>query len=318
MILKNLQNYFAKPGFMKWVFFALIAHIGFGANPVLSRYLQTVSHLPGLSILASGTFIIALVISGRILPRMNREMLRSKTLWLFAGIVILRAVTNVYAVRFAPAIYAQMIYQMTPFVVALLATTIFKESLPRFTGRTILLAMVGALMMLSPELSKISSQSLGADATWLGIGLAMLSTVTLAIYMLLLKRTAGSSLPGDVMWMVHTLAIGFGSLLLSFLLGEDWSQWLSIGVSDWIVFAVMVLGIYGLASLAQIIAIRGLGAPMVSNMLSWRLIVVLILSGLMLDEKLGSIWQVFGAILVMGTISWYLWQQTRASTRTPG
>jgi hypothetical protein len=41
----------------------------------------------------------------------------------------------------------------------------------------------------------------------------------------------------------------------------------------------------------------------------WRLVSVLAVSAVLLDERLTSIWQFAGVILVITTVSWYLWRQ---------
>ena len=74
-------------------------------------------------------------------------------------------------------------------------------------------------------------------------------------------------------------------------------------------FAVFTLGVLAGANLGQIGALRHLGAPLVSSLLGWRLVSALIIAGVLLGERLTSLWQVMGALIVLVTITWYLWQQ---------
>ena len=59
-----------------WLALALLAQMGWGAYPVLLRYLQTVSGLPGLSLLAAGNLVVLLIVAAFILPRLDRRIFR--------------------------------------------------------------------------------------------------------------------------------------------------------------------------------------------------------------------------------------------------
>jgi type VI protein secretion system component VasK len=54
-----------------------------------------------------------------------------------------------------------------------------------------------------------------------------------------------------------------------------------------------------------------LGAPLVSSVMAWRLIATLALAAILLGERLDSWWQALGAVMVMITITGYLWRQAR-------
>ena len=127
-----------------------------------------------------------------------------------------------------------------------------------------------------------------------------------------MKRMKGNN--SNWPWIVATLlaqlfALGVTSGIFSLLLGEDWSQWGANQTLDWLIFVLLSLGILAGANIAQIGSIRHLGAAMVSSTMAWRLVSALFLAAWMLDERLTSIFQVLGVVLVLTTISWYLWQQ---------
>ena len=78
---------------------------------------------------------------------------------------------------------------------------------------------------------------------------------------------------------------------------------------DWTIFlsyvVLVVLGANGL----QISSLRHFGAPFVSSLMGWRLVSTLLAGMLLLGEHLTSAWQAAGMILVLATVTWYLWQQ---------
>jgi len=80
---------------------ALGAHTGWGAYPVFVRYLQTVSHLPSMSLLTAGYLLVLPVLAVVVLPRVDRSILRLRLLWLFAVIVVVRGITNLLAARYS-------------------------------------------------------------------------------------------------------------------------------------------------------------------------------------------------------------------------
>ncbi len=301
-----------------WVLAALGAHTGWGAYPVLARYLQTVSHLPSMSLIALGNVVVLIVVAFVIVPRVDLRVLRSPILWLFAVVVVLRAVTNLLAARFTLAIYVQLITLMTPFLVALLSATFLHEPIPPYTGRAITLSLMGALLMMGGNVGQSGVRLNLTSTDWLGIALAFTSSFFLAMYMVIVRRTVRHDVPGEAVFVVQVMALASMTALLSFLLGEDWSRWQGIGVADWLVFGAFSLGVLLGANMGQIGSLRHLGAPLVSTLMAWRLVSALIIAALLLGERLTSLWQGLGALIVLVTITWYLWQQRGGSWKVEG
>jgi len=296
-----------------WIFAALAAHTAWGAYPVLARYLQTVSQLPSMSLLAFGSTVALVAILVVLRPRLELRIFRSPLMWLFILVLLTRATSNLLAARFTLAIYVQLITLMTPFLVVLLSATLLRDRVPPYTGRAIFLALIGALLMMSSDLSEAG---LGFDLNaqdWLGIGLAFGSSLSLALYMIIVRRGVQHQIPGKSMLVVQLAAILTFSFIVSPLLGEEWSHWLDLTPFDWLIFAAFALGVLFGANMGQVGALRHLGAPMVSSLLAWRLVSALIFAAILLDERLTSPWQFLGALIVLVTITWYLRQQRAAS-----
>ncbi len=79
---------------------------------------------------------------------------------------------------------------------------------------------------------------------------------------------------------------------------------------DWLIFGFICFGILLGANLGQIRSIQRLGASLVSSMMAIRLVSVLVLAALLLNERLTSGWQVLGTAVVVVTITWFLRRQT--------
>ena len=286
----------------------LLAQTAWGAYPVMTRYLQTVSDLPSMSILALGSLLALIAVGVGFLPRIQLRDFQSKRLIIFALIVIGRGVTNLLAARFTLAIYVQLITLLTPFLVALLSTVVWHERLPRYTGRALALGLVGVILIVGADYGD-QTMPTANRIDWLGISLAAGSSLLLALYMIAVRRSTVHNIRAEALLLVQLFSLAAGSFILGFLLGESWQQWQSIAAFDWFIFGLLTFGVLAGANIGQIGAIRHLGAALVSSTMPWRLVSVLAVSAILLDERLTSIWQLAGVVLVMVTVSWYLWQQ---------
>ncbi len=275
----------------------------------MARYLQTVSRLPSMSIIALGSLIALITVGPLLLPRVQWRNLRSRRLVIFALIVIGRGVSNFLAARFTLAIYVQLITLLTPFIVALLSTLVWHEQLPRHTGRAIALGFLGVLLIVGADLFGQQNFPTANRSDWLGITLATVSSFLLAFYMIAVRRSAAHDIRGETLLLVQLFALAVSGLVLSLLLQESWQQWRTLTRQDWFIFALLTFGVLVGANLSQIGAIRRLGAALVSSTMAWRLVSALTVSAILLGERLTSIWQVMGALLVLVTVTWYLWQQ---------
>ena len=168
---------------------ALLAHTAWGAYPVLARSLQTVSAIPSMALLALGNLIALLVYAPFVLGRVDRRFLAPRAIWAFTLVVVLRAITNVLSARFTLAIYVQLITLLTPLVVALLSAALFRERLPRFTWPAIALSLLGSLLMMSGDIGGHGLSLALSGGDLLGIGLAVVSMLSLSLYMILVPRT---------------------------------------------------------------------------------------------------------------------------------
>lgn len=296
-----------------WFLLALGSHTGWGANPVLARYLQTISNLPTLSLLSVGHLLVTGIMLVVYRRHIKRDYFTNPFLWVLTAAAMSRAITNLLSAKYTLSIYVQLINLLTPFVVVLLAKTLFKESIPAYTGRAILLAMLGSLMMMSTDISAVSSGSGLSGSDILGISLALLATLFLAVYFLLVRRSATKKIPAEAVFLNQIIGLSIVTTLLSLIFREDWNTWTRIGGIDWVIFSIYVAGVLIGSNLGQIASIRHLGASLVSSLQGWRLISALFLAALLLGERLTSGIQFAGAAIVIATITWYLWVQPGTS-----
>ncbi len=296
-----------EPSLWVWVGASLAAHTAWGVYPVLARYLQTVSDLPTFSILTLGNFLVLITLGYRLINKTDLNLFRQPIMWLFGLIVAIRATTNIASTRYTLSIYVQLVTQATPFIVILLSTLIYREKLPRFTIPAVTLALLGAVMMIGTDFAGITNDPTRQD--WLGVGLALVSVCALAYYMVLIRRSTTYKITAETLLLLQLVVIVIISGVVSGILAEDWGQYLRISAMDWTVFLLFTFVVFLGANLWQIFAIQHIGAPFHSSLLATRLVSALVFGWLLLGEQLKSPVQIAGAVIVLVTITWYLWQQ---------
>lgn len=294
-----------------WYAAALAAHTGWGIYPVLGRYLQTVADLPSMSVLILGGIPMTLMLFLYVLPRYGWRIYAVPMLWVFGAVTVMRSITNILSQRFTLAIYVQLVGLLTPFLVVLLNRLILQEKPPRHTLTAIVLSTSGALLMMSQGLGANGLALALTASDWLGIGLAFGSSLFLALYMILVRRTAQHQIPGEAVLVFQTVLIQISALAISLSIGENWGQWLTLDRTGWAVFAAYVILVVIGANGLQIASIRHLGAPLVSSLMGWRLVSTLSAGMLLLGEHLTSPWQALGMVIVLATVTWYLNSQQR-------
>jgi drug/metabolite transporter (DMT)-like permease len=309
VLFQLVRNDQTTQNLLPWLVIVLLAQSAWGAYPVLARYLQITSDLPTMSIIALGNLIALIVLGGLLLPRLRLEDLRSHRLLIFALLVIGRGITNFLASRYTLATYVLLITLLTPFIVALLSKLVWREPLPKYTGRALMLGLCGVLLIIGTDLFAAWPLQDTARADWLGISLAAFSSLILALYLISVRRSMVHNIRAEALLIVQLLSLTVAGFVLSLIIGEPWHQWRSLGTMDWGVFGVMVFGVLIGANMGQIGSIRHLGAALVSSTMPWRLVSVLIVSAILLDERLSSPMQLAGVVIVIVTVSWYLWQQ---------
>jgi drug/metabolite transporter (DMT)-like permease len=306
-----------------WILFGLISHSAWGGYPVLARYLQNGHHIGTMSLATmtnSLAAVTALIILG---PRIKLKGIPFKEFLILAFIVVARGLTNLYASKFTYATTVQLFSLLAPFVVAWLSKRIYKESLPRFTMTALILSLAGSAAMIygaGPAGGAGGVESAAAAArNALGVGLAAVSGLLLAFYMLFIKEEGKKGRSAETLAFIQfaslAVCMGTGSLVA----GESWKPWLSLAPTGLAAYLVFAFGVLLIGTVVQNNAIRHLGAPTYSTLQAWRLLSTIAYSWLLLGEGIATFWQAAGTLTVMATITWYtLSQRRRTRAAAPG
>jgi drug/metabolite transporter (DMT)-like permease len=301
---------------MGWLLLAVAVQATIGSIMVPMRYLQTEVGLPGLALVALTDLMAFSMTAWRFIPRIEKRHWRSQTLWVLVLIVIVRTILFTFALRLTRVYLVQLINLISPFIVVLLNRLFMREPMPKLTLLAITLSVVGGALVIFGGLTGESRHfTLTVKDLW-GILLAFLSSFGVAGYMMMVKQSKKRGLPWQVVYMaqVGTLAVSMG--LLSIVSGEDWHLFRDISPAIWLIIILYAIIQEVGVKFGNIVTLRELGAPLVSSMLAIRLVAVLFIGWLVLGERLTSMLQWVGAVLVAGTVTWYLARQAQRSPET--
>jgi len=173
---------------------------------------------------------------------------------------------------------------------------------------------LGSILMLLSSVFPFRLSVTPSD--WIGIGLAFVSAFFLSLYMVLVKMAVSNNpFKGDELLFFLTSPIVVLAAFATLILEEDWSIWRNLSTTGWIIWSIFSFGILLFGNILQISSIQVLGAPLVSTLLAVRLVSALLFSYIVLDEELSDIYQFIGAIVVLITITLYMWIQKRGSKK---
>ena len=292
----------------------VMGHLIFGAYPVFAKL--ALAEVPKFSLLFLSTFATLLASLWLIRRHDSRPWLQiislifhSKALWGLVVFVIARSVTNIVSIDMTRATWVQLIYLLTPFMVAILGAMFFGEPTPRYTYRALMLSTFGAVLVLIADWSDVFAGFSSRDV-W-GLALAVFSMLMLATYFQMIRRSSRRQANSGMILFQQSLALATTYLILTLAAGEDWGRWQTASPAGLFYAISFIFGIQVLGNLLQVSAVSGANPALITSVMPLRLIGTLTLGWFLLNERLTSPWQWAGAIIVLGTVSGYLWLQSR-------
>jgi drug/metabolite transporter (DMT)-like permease len=293
-----------------WLLLSVIVQSLIGASMVPVRYLQTVAGFPSLGIMGIADLLAFSVMAWWLIPKIRKRDFRSKTLWIMVTIVVFRTITLTLANRFTTTYIVQLINLLAPFMVVLFDRFVNHSKLPKFTIPAITLSLIGGGLIIFGEIRDQPLADLLTPMDELGLILALIGTVGIAAYMVIIKHGKQVGLPFEVVYIsqVGTMAVLMTGISLG--VGENWQAFRTINWQSGLALAFIAFGMEVGLKVGNITTLRKLGAPLVSSMLAVRLVAAIFLGWLILGEKPETLLQWIGTAIVVVTISWYLSQQT--------
>ena len=290
---------------------ALLAHTGRGMSPPLARYFQVVVGLPlfvfviipGVPLLLGHIFYT--------LPKSGFAIWRNRILFATSSLLVLRVISNISASRFTKAIYVQLFALMIPFFVVILSQIFLKEKPPKYTWTAIILSSIGAFLMLSSDIGTDGIAFGLSRLDKIGIGFAIAQAIIASGHFVMLRRAKQAGIANHEILTSQSVMVALVAMPISLATREDWSILFTMSSWQWAALVFFAFVPVLAANWFQITAIANIGANAFSSALPWRLLTVLIVGWFLLGERLESVWQVLGAIIVFLTITGYFYLRQR-------
>jgi drug/metabolite transporter (DMT)-like permease len=293
---------------------ALFAHSGFGLYVVLVKYL--LDYLPRFGMLAAA-FSLAVPVAFLVARHhWGWRDFWSGEVWVLCGLVAMRSVSKLLAVQFTLASYVQLIDLSVPFFTAIIAALLLQESVPSKTLTALGVTGLGSFLVIT--VNPLAIQLPNGAADLLGVALALVSSLMMASGVVYTRYLTNKRLNPAGVFFQQVFSTAVVYILLSLLNAESWQPFTSLSASAWAVFALLtVFGLIG-GGLSQVFAISRINTTLFSTLLSWRLVAAIGLGWILLGERLTSLWQLLGIVMVILTLTLYLRHQAVAGLQVKG
>ncbi|KAJ5068903.1 phistb domain-containing resa-like protein [Anaeramoeba ignava] len=213
----------------------------------------------------------------------------------------------------------QAITLLMPFIVFFLSkiTKISKE-LPRFILPSFVVSLGGCLMMIfgnddSEKSENSSSKNMNSTVS---VILAVTYDLSAAFYFVFQQKICRSyKIPVEIMLILEKQLYFPLSLILSFILKEDWTVFKNLGTEGWVILIVITLGPMAVARLGQTKMVVLIGAALYSSIQGIRLPSTMVSDHFLLKSDPHWPLQYIGAIVIFITISLFLGYQAYADRK---
>ncbi|KAF0984323.1 hypothetical protein FDP41_007500 [Naegleria fowleri] len=283
--------------------------------------------------------------------RIKEKVRQFLPLTCFCISLVTRSVTNIMSSKFTSAIFVQLFALTTPFILAFVTVFVYnkwflrghaKESFGLKAWISMILTVIGGVVIIIGSVVKksetpqpwyaffytyaINWSSFSEHITWwdlLGISMSLISSACLVWYMLCLRymkqeeKSNIVTVTGENLFILQILVMGFIFLIPSVIV-DDWTIWTKLSTKDWIMFFSFTIFVFMLANHLNIFAISTLGSSVVGSILALRLVSTIVFSILILQESLKSIWQLLGCLIVLTSVSYFMYteyQQEKAKKK---
>jgi drug/metabolite transporter (DMT)-like permease len=287
---------------------SLGSHVMLGLYVVMAKF-HFIRYPPfALLSLASGcSLLITVPILGK---GHSWHELRRASIWLIGSIAVIRSITKMLAVQYTEANFVQLIDLFVPLLTALLGGILLKEKLPPNTIPAIIVISIGTYMVITVDPFHVRLP--GGDNTLLGLGLAAASSLSMAALVVATSFMTRDRFHPSNIYIQSAFLLFVVYALLSWAAGESLDSLLHVRPEDIPGLALFIV-VVGLGGVLSNFAISKTHTAVYSTMLSSRLVVTLIVGRVLLEERLESIYQIFGALIVIVALTIYLLRQAKDS-----
>ena len=266
---------------VKGIIYACISAITYGLSPILiaisysmgNNFLMMVFSRNFLVLPIAFLYLLVKKISIRISKENFINLCLVTCLGLSASLIVLYMSYNYIPVGLATSIH--FIY---PSIVAVLSALVFKEDMSRVRRLAILSSLVGVLMFIDLKG--------GSSNLYLGLGLAVLSGLSYAYYIVYLAKSGVLRLDSMVVvfytCLISTIFVG----LITLFTGN--MAFSKISSNGWLLIFSISIMVTFMGTLFTQLAVKNIGTTMTSVMSTLEPIATIVAGVVMYNEKVGT------------------------------
>jgi drug/metabolite transporter (DMT)-like permease len=194
---------------------------------------------------------------------------------------------------------AAIIYLTLPVITAVLASMILGERMTRLRWVSLCIALVGVLILSTPDLRQMS---LSEGRFLLGNFLVLLACLGSSFYNVYCKELLKRFTPMEVLIYGYMFAFVFSLVLMHWVEPFTWSAVNTYGTRTWIALLVLSMFSWGLAMVLWMYLLKRLDVSQASVSIYLLPFLGVVISAITLRESIGFSTIVGGAITLVGTI----------------
>ena len=244
------------------------------------------------------------------------------TILFFSTILLVRAMSNLFSTKYAPAGWVQMINLSTPVFVVFLSCILREANVPLSIVPTIIASSFGSYLVIASRSWKNNNgddDAGGGEVTAeeiLGIGLAMLSCFSLAAYMQCVRLTK-SIINEKQLTILSMIVLFMPNAILSTLTEGSWiDTYRNLTVWHWIGFFTFA-ATYTISTILQQCGIRKIGSALYSAFTPFRLLSSVVFAAIILNENDRNIVAYLGYAMVAASMACFLISRLSSESRAP-
>lgn len=243
--------------------------------------------------------------------------------FLYGGMMLLRAVTNVTSTYYALVYHTQAVALLNPFITAMLSRFVLREkSLPPLFGFAFLGSSLGAFVVITGK--SWNDHLVGAAAcggmgtscgvsslsTATGVGLQIFSVVLSSMNRVAIKWTQRERISTP---MLAGFQFGVGFFLvaaaMTFLDPHQWELFFMLDPKSALLLVFFGLVVFYLGTSVQMVVVRTLGPTLHSSFQALRMVSALLGSFVLMQEPVNSWVSWVGLVLLVGVLCIYFRRQ---------
>ena len=273
---------------------AILCHVVWGLQPVLTRYMQTRTKVGKMSVICVTQTLSCVALQSTCRGFQKTWTRRTLAVAVIFGIVTAaRVITNFLSAGLTSSWHITAVATFGPFTTAGLARLLLGEKLDDRAWISLVVALCGGLLVSRGHSSQKSDLA--------GVLLQFLSMIFSGLARVMMKSTDGTFSSMGLMTIQYFFVIG-----TTFFATPAWHPWLHLPFHGWVVIMMLSICIHWAAAEAQVLLIRRLGPALYTSFQPLRLASTIVFGSIVLHEHIHGLLDWLGLAIVVSAVATFL------------